>query len=274
MHLFCLIFSSCKKDKEEQVAPTSQFTAKIGGSNWTANEIRASIYNGVIVIIGESIDGTAITLSLNGDTTGIYSLGPSFASIGTYSLGSGKGFSTAGGPDAKGEISIESINKNENKITGSFGFDAIRSIDDSLISITDGRFININFSNLPLGVENNNLSTDVNGDPWSPLDITGFVAFKTLYISAYDADGTRSLSFEFPYDIAPGKYNVNYFTNYSAYYISSDERTHYAVKGDLEIKSHNIVNQEIEAVFDIDMEEHEGTGLAHFSNGKFKVTYE
>ncbi|HAW51089.1 MAG TPA: hypothetical protein DCX54_01995 [Flavobacteriales bacterium] len=270
----CLIFSSCKKDNEVQVSPTSQFTARVGGSYWAASNIQASVYNGSIVLIGESVDGTVITLSLNGDTVGVYSLDATTSSVGTYSLGSGKGFSTAGGPDAKGEITIESINKTDNVINGSFGFDAVRSIDDSLVSITDGRFVNIVYSNLPLGVENNKLSVEVNGGKWSPLDIAGFVAFKTLFISAYDADGTRSLSFELPYDIAPGKYNLNYFTKYKAYYITSDERTHYAVKGNLEITSHNIVNNEIEALFDIYMEEHEGTGNTRFTNGEFKITYE
>lgn len=270
----CLIFTSCKKEDEEIVTPISQFNAKVGGSNWTASEIQASLYNGTIVVIGEAVDGTVITLSLNGDSTGLYPLSSVTASTGTYFLGSGKGFSTAGGPDGKGEVLIETINTAESEITGSFRFDAIRSVDDSMVNITDGRFVNIAYSNLPLGVENNNLSTDINGDAWSPIDVTGFVAFKTLFISAFDADGTRSLSFEIPYDIGPGKYNLNYFTKYKANYITSDERTHYAVTGELEITSHNLVNQEIEALFSIYMEEHEGTGIARFSNGKFKITYE
>ena len=108
--MICLIFSSCKKENDSTPIPTSQFTARVAGNNWVASNVRASIYNGTIVVIGESSDGTVITLSLNGDTAGTYPLGPSTASIGTYSLGSGKGFSTAGGPNGKGEIIIVSIN--------------------------------------------------------------------------------------------------------------------------------------------------------------------
>lgn len=270
----CLVLFSCKKNEEEITSPTSQFTAKVGSAIWTASDTKASIYNGTIVVIGEAIDGTSLTINLNGDSTGIYGLSPSSASTGTYSLGSGKGFSTAGGPDGAGQVLIESINSAAGEITGSFNYDAVRSVDDSLVSITEGRFVKVKYTNLPLGVDNNNLRTDVNGDAWAPIDVSGFVAFKRLHISAFDSDGTRSLSFEIPYDIAPGNYNLNFFTIYSALYITSDERTYYAVSGDLEITSHNLVSQELNATFEIYMEEHEGSGIAKLTNGQFAITYE
>ena len=272
--LALLSIQSCKKDEEMPAAVKDKFTARIDALSWSANSYQASIYNGSIVVIGESSDGTTITISIDGDTAGLYGMSSSTGSTAILSLPSGKGFSTAASPDAGGQILIESINAGTREMTGTFNFTAVRASDDSTISVTEGRFVNLKYSNLPIGVENNRLSVDVNGSNWSPVNVSGFVAFKTLFINAIDADGTRTLSFELPFDIAPGTYTLNYFTPYKALYISPDGRTHYAVKGDLEVTSHNLVNQEIKANFNTYLKEYEGTGEVHLTDGYFEINYE
>ncbi len=270
----CLFLFSCSKTEDEIVKSTREFSAKIDGKSWSSSQTQASIYNGSITIVGEAIDGSIITISLNGDSVGVYGMDQSSPSTCIYSSGSGKGFTTAGGASGDGQVLIEEINNTENKMSGSFHFTGVRSSDDSVVNVTEGRFVNIPFGNLPIGLEDNNLTVDINGSSWRPFDVSGFTAFKTLFITAIDADGTRTLNFELPYDIGPGKYELNYFTEYKALYISSDGRKHYAVRGTIEIASHNLVNQEIEADFNIYMEEHDGTDIVDLTKGNFKVKYE
>ncbi|MEQ8521808.1 MAG: hypothetical protein RIC15_06600, partial [Vicingaceae bacterium] len=82
------------------------------------------------------------------------------------------------------------------------------------------------------------------------------------------------LAFELPYDIGPGSYTLNYFTDYKALYISPSGAKHYAVRGNLNVSSHNLVSQEINAGFDIYLEEHEGKGVVRITVGDFEINYE
>jgi len=272
--IFFIIFFGCKKD-EETIVSSSAYTAKVDGIKWNATNIKASVFNGTIVVIGEASDGSSITFSLNGDSIGLYPLNENTNSSGSYKvLGESKAFTTGGNSTAGGQILIESISKTDGKMTGSVEMKVVRASDDSTINITAGRFVKIPFDNIPIGIEDNILKTKVNGSNWSPQDVSGFVAFKTIFLKAIDADGIRTLTFELPEIIGPGNYNLNFFTNYKATYTNIAGKKHYAVSGNIEIISHNLVKGEIEANFDVITEAHEGGGSVKFTEGEFKITYE
>ena len=271
--IFTIVFFGCKKD-EEVVVSSSGYTAKVDGINWRATHIKASIFNGTIVIEGESSDGSIITFSLNGDSVGLYPLNENTNSSAAYSIPGGKNYTSGGSSVAGGQVLIEAISKTNKEITGSIEFKAVKASDGSMIDVTSGRFVDITYDNIPVGLEDNILKTKVGGSNWSPQDVSGYVAFKTLFIKAIDADGVRILTFEIPELIGPGDYELNFFTKYKAVYTNIAGKNHFAESGNLEIISHNLVNREIEAKFEIITEAHEGGGTVKFTEGEFKIIYE
>lgn len=268
-----LIFIGCKKDEEELIS-SSGYTAKIDEINWKASHIKASIFNGTIVVTGESSDGSEITFSLNGDSVGLYPLNENTNSSAVYSIPGGKSYTSGGSEIAGGQILIEAISKTNKKITGSIEFKAVKGSDGSSVDITAGRFVDITYDNIPIGVEDNILKTQVDSSNWSPQDVSGYVAFKTLYLKAVDADGVRILTFEIPELIGPGDYELNFFTKYKVVYTNIAGKNHYAESGNLEIIFHNLVKREIEAKFHVVTEAHEGGGTIKFTEGEFKIIYE
>lgn len=269
-----LFFYSCSKE-EETPASTTGYTANVDGNPWKANSIEASIANGTIVVIGKAADGTSLTFSLSGDSLGVYGLNENTNSSATFLLSSGSTpFTSGGSSTAGGQVLIESIDKTNKRMTGSIELTAVRASDDSTIVITSGRFVNIPYSNIAVGINDNTLKAKINGNNWSPQNVSGFVAFKTIYLQATDADGIRKLTFEIPEMIGPGKYELNYFTNYKAVYTSINEKNHYATNGTLEIVFHNLVKREIEATFNMVAEAHEGGGKVTITEGEFLIIYE
>lgn len=268
-------FYSCKKEDSSPVSK-SGYTAKVDGNFWRAAKINASIFNGTIVVIAQASNGMSITFSLNGDSTGLYPLNENTNSSASFSLKdiNSKNFTSGGSPDAGGQILIESISKTDNKLTGSIEFKAVRPADDSTITISEGRFVDISYDNIPIGIEDNTLKAKVAGSNWSPQNVSGFVAFKTIYLQAIDADNVRVLTFELPELIGPGTYTLNYFTNYKAVYTNVAGKNHYAVNGNLTVLSHNLVSRRIEATFDMLTEAYESGGTIRFTEGEIDIVYE
>lgn len=270
-----LLLYSCKKE-EDSVTSTSGYTAKIDGKAWKASSIQASVYNGTIVVIARSSDGTIITFSLNGDSVAVYPVNESSNSSASFDLSSSStnSFTSGGNSSAGGTVLIEDISMVKHKMTGSISFTAVRNSDDSTIEITEGRFVNITFDELPISVNENSLKAKVGGSSWAPQNVSGYVAFKTLYLQAVDADGIRKINFEIPELIGPGNYALNYFTNYKSLYINIAGKKHYAVNGSLEVVSHNLVSRQIEAKFEMETEAHEGGGIIDLTEGELNIIYE
>lgn len=272
--IFSLILASCSKEEDDAVS-SNGYTAKIDNKFWRSKTTQASIFNGTIVVVGQASDGSRITFSLSGDTVGTYVVDDESSSSVSYIVGpGGKNFTSGGNSAAGGEVVIESISLTDKRMSGSIICDVVRASGDSTITITQGKFTNIKYQNLPLGLSSNELSVKLNGTAWSPQNVSGFVAFKTIFLNAIDADGTRQLSFELPEMIGPGKYELNYFTNYKAIYNSISGKKYYATNGTLEIVSHNLVKKELEATFNITAEAHEGGGIFKFTEGSFLIVYE
>ena len=273
MSLIGLVLYACKKDEEEVVSKKG-YTAKVDGEDWKAKTTTASIYNGTIVVIGEASDGTQIIFSLSGDSVGNYGIDENTSSSASFRLEDGKNFTSGGNSMAGGQILIEKISQTDKRITGNIEFTAVRASNDSTIVISNGRFVDIRYDQIPLGISDNSLKTKINASNWSPQVVSGFVAFSTLYLRAEDADGVRLLTFEIPELIGPGKYELNYFTDYKAVYTSISGKKYYAENGTLEVVSHNLVNREIEATFSMTAKDHEGGGSLKFTAGEFRIIYE
>lgn len=275
LSLAVLFLHSCSKEEENTDPSSSYYIANVDGVAWKSAKTRASIANGNIVVMGEAADGTILTFSLTGDSVDVYALNENSNSSGTFFLAKGSvPFTTGASSLAGGQVLIESINKTERLLTGSIELTVVRSSDDSTIQISGGRFVNIPYDNIPLGIGDNELKCKVNGSNWTPQGVSGFVAFNTIYLQALDADGIRQLTFEIPEMIAPGNYELNYFTNYKAVYTNNNQKQYYATSGKLEIEFHNLVKRELEAKFEIITKNYEGGGKLTFTEGTFRITYE
>jgi hypothetical protein len=265
----------CSKE-EDAVTTSSGFTAVVDGVKWHASKVEASVFNGTIFVSGRSSDGRTISISLFGDSTGLYPVNSGTSNSAAFGAGSSSPelFTSAGDSTAGGQILIESIVTKNRKITGSVEFKAVRSSDDSSVSITSGRFINITYSTESVGTTTSTMQVKVDGNQWVAQDVSGFTAFNTLYLSAADLDGQRELNFELPVDIGPGKYVLNYFTNYRSLYTDLAGVKFYAVQGILEVESHDLFSREIRATFNQSMEAHEEGGAAVLSEGAFNISYD
>lgn len=265
--------SACKKEEDSPVS-TSGFTARIDGEFWRSASTQISIAQGGIVITGESSDGSKMTINLDGDTAGTYILDENSGSGASYVLRTGgQAFNTGANASAGGTLIVENISSKDKKITASFQFDVVRPADQSSIGITEGKIKSVSYTTTAAGTVNNSLSVKIGNTNWTPQNINAFLAFKTINLTATDADGTRSLVLEFPDLTAPGSYELNYFTNYKAVFTNSAGKKHYAISGTLEVISHNLIKREIEATFNVILEAHEGGGKVSLTEGSFLVVY-
>lgn len=269
-----LMVTSCSKEEDPEPEPSASMTAKVDGTNWNASSIEASVVNGFVTLIGKSGDQRVISLSLAGDSAGTYNLDNTTASSGNFaSSGTASFFSSGASNQSGGEAKISSINFGDNTMSGSFYFMAGRVTDDSLIDITSGSFSNIPFSDTPIGGSLNTFRVNIDGSPWVSNNVQGFIAFQALNVSATGADGQQSVSFTMPEDIAPGEYELAYFTPIYASYVTSDGKQMFSTSGKLKITEHHLATNKLSAEFSMTAEEFTGNGSAQFSNGLFDVTY-
>lgn len=135
--------NSCKKDKTDTSGDTSTgFSAKVGGTSWTAKTFIATEYSGgpstIIVATGSTASET-MTLHVGGAANGTYKVttGNNMCegNIGDY-------FSTYFCDVPVGQIVITKYDVTKKLISGTFAFDA-ESSGSTVYHITEGKFDNV-----------------------------------------------------------------------------------------------------------------------------------
>ena len=180
-----------------QAGQVSQMTARINNVPWSATsyDITLNPKSSQTVITGKSDNGQTVTLVIANTKPGDY-LMTKTTTIGTYS------------PDSLGTISYKS---NQSSLTGgimnidsidtaaqvmSGGFNFIGgSASGATLNITDGKFINLGYTNATKNIQ---FSAIVNAKTWIPISVTGKVSSPSnvLTITALNANGQKmTLSF-------------------------------------------------------------------------------
>ena len=134
--------NSCKKDKTDTSGDTSTgFSAKVGGTSWTAKSVIATEYTGpstIIVAIGSTASET-MTLHIGGAANGTYKVTANNnmceGNIGDY-------FSTYFSDVPVGQIVITKYDLTNKLVSGTFTFDASSS-GSTVYHVTEGKFDNV-----------------------------------------------------------------------------------------------------------------------------------
>jgi len=154
--LFSLCFTACKKEevdpnkeeeKEENIEETitNAMSAKINGADWVAESILVTMKDDVINITGVAEDGKEISITIQDDAEGEYTLSLVSPHVALYSpeKNSTTVFSSNGDASAGGDVMLETIDMGEKELTGSFSFKGVEPGGTESVEIADGNFTKV-----------------------------------------------------------------------------------------------------------------------------------
>jgi hypothetical protein len=280
MALIAVVMMGCSKkdddnndDNNNNNPPSTGLTAKIDGTTWTATTSGAVIKNGWTTIAGITGKGKDLTISINSESAGTYTLNENSVHSAILSDGS-EFYSTLVDSLAGGEVIISDINTSDSLISGSFHFDIYDIMQTGFKkSVTEGSFKNIKFTSNTNGGGNNNDGTmqlDVDGTTWVPEIVSSVSAIGTLALVGKESNSDRYVSFLFPDTITTGNFDL---ANYSVLYVNSEGLTFLLTSGTLDITTHNTSTNKFEGTFSFEGSDYQGSTVS-VTNGEFSATYQ
>lgn len=141
----CLVLiSSCKKDGS--ILSNAIMTAKIDGTKWVSITRVTIQKSGIFLITGTSTEGQAIEVTINGSTTGTYTLEASTSSASAQCGAIYK--PTINNSDStyvskSGQVAISKIDTENQLISGTFNF-VVTNLDVTK-NITEGKFSDLKY---------------------------------------------------------------------------------------------------------------------------------
>jgi hypothetical protein len=293
-----LLLASCQKEvnfnsRENDNNPnpvTGDFKAKIDGSQWVANKVAgASRMAGLINITGMSTDKRIITMTMQDNGVGSYTLNDQAMHVGAL-LDSNEAnpiaFASNQSSDpaqAGGTVNITAIDAANKKISGNFSFKVFRAWDNTGHTITEGTFTNLTYSTTL--IPSNSTDTfrvKIAGTSWTPFTITGIKTtlpqFSTLAITASDQTGQKSVGLIMPPTITAGAYTLDFFgmTHIGQYNPDSNPNNSQAsLSGTLTILEHNTGTKRIRGNFNFHAESIANPAInSELTEGYFSVKYQ
>ncbi len=259
---FLALFAvACSSDDSSGTPSASdgEFVAKIDGSEFrVSTQVGATLYNGTFNITAmKTSTGETITISVaNAAAEGTFNLGPNSnsQSAAIYMISGQDAYGSAG-EGGSGTLKITNLDSENNKVSGTFSFTAIRQsfnnsgeIVTETVEVTNGSFTNIALATtLPGGGGNSTLAAKIDGTDLNPtsvrvLRITAQGSPK-ISIIANKNSTHQHLSLTFPESITPGTYNfTGGFSDYIGFYnpnLGGGTNNYVAESGTLKITSYN-----------------------------------
>ncbi len=114
------------------------------------------------------------------------------------------------------------------------------------------------------------MQLDVNGNTWTPEEITSASAIGTLVLGGSESGSEQNVSFIFPDNITTGTYELP--GEFTVMYVSTDGLAYFAASGSLEVTTHNTTTNEFEGTFEFEGSDFTG-GTVSITNGAFSVNY-
>lgn len=238
--------------------------AELNDELYRAIDARAEIKpNGTLVLQGLT-DMENLTITLNGSTEGVYSLGGESSNRAAFQDFLGSVYTT--NPYGDGEVIIESTEGNT--FTGSFLFNAYRFGLDTL-NVQKGYFFKVPIiegstteePEPPVSI----FTATINGNPFSAETISATDSNGLIAVNG--TNDTQTLTLSFPNSLSGVNNPIE--GDISASYILDGE-TLDAVAGTLSIVNHDTTLDEISGTFSFETEGPEGTEV---TEGQFNVVY-
>ncbi|MEX2349408.1 MAG: DUF6252 family protein [Flavobacteriaceae bacterium] len=218
--------------------------------------------NGTLVIQGTT-DLETLTLTLNGSSEGVYTLGGEGTNRAVFEDFLGSVYTTR--PFGDGEVVIE--NTDGNTLTGTFRFNAYRFGLDTL-NARSGIFYKV-----PIITGSIDDPEDTGGDLTAVVDGENFTAIQVLVLNEFgeilinggSVNGT-AIGLNFPDTITVGEYTIeDDGDEISLIYLSGDDAE--GLSGTLEIISHDTVENIVSGTFEFETADHSIT------EGQFTISY-
>jgi len=281
--------SSCRKEYsyEGGYVQTANFTAQIDGAHWqsaTSTE-QATMIQGLINITGISTDNLEISMTLSGTGTGTYYLSQRSASLATYANIDSSflyAFTTNEAPDtaqAGGQVTITEIDQTNQTISGTFSFNAYRTVDGTQKTITQGVFTKIPYSSTqPTTTNGDTLTANIDARGWVGKSIQAAVNAGELTIVGSSADGSQSVGLLMPANTTPGTYpldgtNPSYLGVYTVL-VNANTTGLVSVSGTVTVTQNNTTTSRITGTFTFSAADPSNPTTVHYvTSGVFSVYY-
>lgn len=277
--VLCCAFTqfSCNSDDEDTTpTPTSTegMTAKIDGTNWSADIYGGTIYNGYTNISGRTNAGETITITLSGDDVGTYTLSQNSLHAGAYTEAVGTNALTSNGsPMGGGTVIISEINTTEKWISGTFDFDVIRATDNETRAITDGKFTKVPYTTDPPSGGSSNLSVMIDGSEWVATSTTAVAAFGNITVTSLSNNDNYNVGITVPADATTGTYDFNFGGPYIGQLNVGQSVFMSAESGSITITEHNTSTRTLTGTFNFIARDFNTNDSNTLTNGSFSATY-
>ena len=227
---FALSLACCKKTETSpasgsvtfKVDSTTSFTSSLAGGTWEPNN---SLLN-ITAKGGKSL--FTMTLAMpNGLKAGTYAFSSTTSQNGTLfkpDTAVTQNFLSNVDTKSFGTLVISNVTT-DSLITGTFTFTLKDPVGGTLKKITVGVINNVKaINNKSITTSGSTFSAKIDGTLWTPTQVTGLVSSNNLIITA--SDGTKSIGFTLPSNIAVGSYTFDFFTGtYIALYNPTNSTT-------------------------------------------------
>lgn len=261
--------------------------ANVNGMQWVANRATgATRMQGLINITGITTDKKFITITLTDSGVHRYILSDVTMNAAgmvdstepnTFAYTSNQGDYPA---QSGGEVAITAMDETKKTISGTFSFKLFREMDGAQKTITEGSFTNISYTTtMPPSSATDTFRVKIDGSAWTPASITGILVpmMNQIAVNATSADASKTVGLNFPSDIKPGSYALDFFgATYVGLYNPDTNPSHSkaAVSGTLTILEHNTASRRIRGVFAFKAEEMlNPQNSANITEGYFSVRY-
>lgn len=264
----------CNNNDDDDSQPQGSMTANVDGSPWSATEVGAVIQGGIINVTGKATDGTVITMTLDGETEGVYALLETSMSAGVFSDQVNPSWVTNQGNDVNALVTVTEINTSDSTISGEFSFIVYRQIDSTQKVITQGKFKDVPFTTTISTSGDDFVKAKVDGAAFEASAVIASVNFGILQITGSSADGQKSIGLVLDPFITVGEHDLEGFgsTNYAQY---NPNNTTFlgSESGKVNITMHNTTTKVIEGTFHFEASELGGGASASITDGEFSAKY-
>ncbi|MCD4730713.1 MAG: hypothetical protein K8R74_08950 [Bacteroidales bacterium] len=270
-----LILSGCHKEESEEpeTNPSASMSAKIDDVDWSATQAGCSISNGIAGIVGTAPQSQTIILTLSEFSEGIIPLEFNGTSVGAVTDGNVT-YTTNSDPQTSGIVIITYINNADSLVSGTFEFYAYSPFGNGFVSVSDGNFTNVPFTNELPPIPDNSLVVDIDGSTFTPATVNASLLMGKIMISASNAQVTKTIGISIEENLTDGTYDIGgMFGSVSGQYNIGTSVIMIANEGELVITKHDMNNNILEGTFEFEAAELIGTNSASLTNGNFVVNY-
>ena len=264
-----LLAVGCNKDDDSNGsngAADGELVAKVDGDEFkTSTQVGATLYAGTFNITAiKASTGETIVITVSDAQEGTFDLGPDAnAQSGAIYMISGQNAYGSVGVGGSGEIKITDLDVDNETVSGTFSFTAVRETVDGngdiiteTVEITNGSFTNIDLAtSIPGG--NSTLAAKVDGNDLNADSVTAIEltigSNSTIVVTANNNSTNQNLSLSFPSDITLGTYNfTGAFSDYVGSYnpnLGGDTNNYISETGTLTITAVDLNAGTVEGTF-------------------------